>query len=304
MIERFRILLMSVLLLCGVCAGTASAEDRLENLPGYDRYKLLNDSLDKLAVGGRVTQVEWSENGRSFTFKRDHKEGRFRFDLDKREVTEIPTDPSATKPADSQLETQSQTQPETQPQSQPGAQSQPAQTQGGVLATGRRTRRMPPGRGRQHESETSPDGQWTAASRDYNVIIESAQKDQTINITTSGTKKFRYGKASWVYGEELDQTDAMWWSPDSKKLAFYEFDERQVKDFYLLRGWSDLRTEPVTEGYPKPGEPNPIAGILIYDLMTSKTARVQVGGDLDQYVYNVQWTPDGSELLFSRTNRH
>ena len=135
-------------------------------------------------------------------------------------------------------------------------------------------------------------------------MIEAADREETINVTTTGTKKFRYGRASWVYGEELDQTDAMWWSPDSSKLAFYEFDERLVKDFYLLRGWSDLRTEPETEGYPKPGEPNPIAGLLVFDLSTHKTVRIQTGGDLEQYVYNIQWTHDGKELLFSRTNRH
>ena len=46
-------------------------------------------------------------------------------------------------------------------------------------------------------------------------------------ITTDGSaeKRIKYGTASWVYGEELDQITAMWWSPDSRKLAFYRFDE-------------------------------------------------------------------------------
>ena len=57
------------------------------------------------------------------------------------------------------------------------------------------------------------------------------------------------------------------------------------------------------ERYPKAGMPNPYAGLLIYNLETKQTVRVDVGGDRLQYVYEVRFTPDGKELLFHRTNR-
>ena len=46
----------------------------------------------------------------------------------------------------------------------------------------------------------------------------------------------RFGTASWVYGEELGQSSAMWFSPDEKSLAFYAFDVSEVPDYFLLSG--------------------------------------------------------------------
>ena len=51
-----------------------------------------------------------------------------------------------------------------------------------------------------------------------------------MRLTTDGDEKTRikYGAASWVYGEELEQRTAIWWSPDSKRVAYYGFDESQL----------------------------------------------------------------------------
>ena len=65
-------------------------------------------------------------------------------------------------------------------------------------------------------------------------------------ITTDGKgdpERIKYGTASWVYGEELDQTTAIWWSPDSRKVAYYRFDESQVPD-YVLQIDSDGQCDP------------------------------------------------------------
>ena len=55
-------------------------------------------------------------------------------------------------------------------------------------------------------------------------------------VTTGGAKvsRVKYGSASWVYGEELNQNTAIWWSTNSQKLAFYRFDESQVMTTTLL----------------------------------------------------------------------
>jgi dipeptidyl-peptidase-4 len=106
-----------------------------------------------------------------------------------------------------------------------------------------------------------------------------------------------------VYGEELDQNTAMWWSPDSKRIAYYDFDETPVKDYYLLAGLSGLRTRPVSGGYPKPGDPNPVAKLEIYDLASGTRTPVDVGPSADQYVYGVRWSPKGDALLWFRAPR-
>jgi dipeptidyl-peptidase-4 len=169
-----------------------------------------------------------------------------------------------------------------------------------------------PSRGRQRPVEPSPDGLWVAASVKGNVRISPVGAGQepgvdsvAIEVTSEGGNGLRFGTASWVYGEELDQTTGMWWAPDSKRLAYYRFDDSQVPPFTMLGGLTELFTTTDVERYPKPGDRNPDAGIEIVEI-ASPTTRIKVdAGPRDQweYVYGPQWAPDGSELLFLRTNR-
>ena len=177
---------------------------------------------------------------------------------------------------------------------------------------GGRRRAGGPERGRQYSSAESPDKKLKAFYRDRNLWLSDASGTGEMAITTDGNEKARtkYGTGSWVYGEELDQTTAIWWSPNSKKIAFYRFDESPVPDYFLQLDQTRLQSKMDIEAYPKAGVNNPIADILIYDIDTKQTVKVDVrdGKPFDNsvvghYAYNVQWSPDGSELLFNRTNR-
>ena len=161
----------------------------------------------------------------------------------------------------------------------------------------------PPGRGRQSTTAPAPDGKRIARFVDNNVVVTGGA-DGEIKVTTDGAPRLRYGCASWVYGEELDQDTAMWWSPDGRYLAFYRFDDRPVKDFVLQEGLTRVRPTLSSEPYPKPGEPNPIAHLMVWDSTTGRTVDVDVGPATEQYVYAVRWVPDSSALMFNRTNRH
>ncbi len=271
-------------ILCALSLNTlVSGQLPIEDLPGYRRYQQLSRQMYSIGMEGHIHDIHWMEDGSAVYFQREG--ATWRFDLPGRELAR----------AD---------QPSSIEQAQRSGPS-----------------RRGIGRGRQRDVEPSPDGRWIARHVDWNIVIESADGEQSIVVTTEGRRKHRFGKASWVYGEELYQRDAMWWSPDSSKLAYYEFDERQVPDYHLVGGLTELRTEVLVEGYPKPGDPNPIATLWIYDLQTAAQIPVEVGvvgeagtgdgenaaaearGGEEQYVYNVRFSPDGSALLFSRTNR-
>lgn len=162
-----------------------------------------------------------------------------------------------------------------------------------------------PARGRQRLTEISPDGEWFAVCRDWNVFLENDATGEKIQVTPDGNHKFRYGTANWVYGEELPNVrNGMWWTPDSKKLIYFVFDERPVRDFYLTDNLTGVISSLNTEGYTKAGDPIPIVWLEIYDLMTAKRIAIDCGQNLqDQYIYNIRFTPDGKELLFNRCDR-
>ncbi len=167
-------------------------------------------------------------------------------------------------------------------------------------------------RGRQAASADSPDKTLKAFYRARNLWLSDASGGSEAQITTDGSEKDRikYGTASWVYGEELSQTSAMWWSPDSTKIAYYRFDEMQVPDYHLQLDQTKVQSKDDVEAYPKAGAPNPVVDLFIYDVATKKSTKVDVreGKPFDNtvvghYVYRIAWSPDGTELLYNRTNR-
>ena len=179
-------------------------------------------------------------------------------------------------------------------------------------AGGPRSGRYAPDRGRQYESASSPDHKRRAFYRDRNLWISNTDGSREFAVTTDGSEhsRIKYGTASWVYGEELAQNTAFWWSPDGKKLAFYRFDESRVPDYYLALNQTKLQSRMDVEAYPTPGVPNPVVDVFVYDLESRQTTRLDVrdGKGFDNtvvghYVYRVAWTQDGKELTVHRSNR-
>lgn len=269
-----------------VAAGMGSAawgQDRLRLFPRYPRYEKMRREIPESVKLG-VVSVTWTNGGQAFEFRRDGK--RFRFDIATRSVQELP--PPTNTTAEPKAE-------------EPG---------------GRRSRRPPPQprpeRGRQYTNALSPDGRWLASYRDGNVWLSDPKGAHAVPITTNGSlqARIKYGTANWVYGEELDQDTALWWSSNSAKLAFYRFDETQVRDYYLTLDQTKVQNRLDIEPYMKAGTPNPVVDIFIYDLATKATVQVDVRSGqpfkdevLGHYVYGVSWTADSTELLFHRTNR-
>ena len=80
-----------------------------------------------------------------------------------------------------------------------------------------------PLRGRQYTEVESPSGEWRAKYRNWNLVLENLKTKEVVDVTTDGDENVHYGTASWVYGEELGQQKAMWWTPDSSKIIYYKF---------------------------------------------------------------------------------
>jgi dipeptidyl-peptidase-4 len=156
-------------------------------------------------------------------------------------------------------------------------------------------------RGRGYGDILSPDLKYRAFTRSYNLYIKDMDGNETA-LTADGNEDLRNGFPDWVYPEELGQYQAFWWSPDSKKIAFMQFDESPVAKYPIVH---DVAPMPRYElqGYPVPGANNPVVRLFIVDIATKKLARLETGDDLDVYLYRGQWTNDGREFTYHRLNR-
>lgn len=268
----------------GLSSATSVAQDRLKTMPGYERYQKMSRVIPGAVKLGSLS-VTWTNEGKAFEYQKDGK--RYRYEIATRQATVLER-PGTNNP--SQQRERSREDRRRQ----------------------RRDRADRPARGRQFTSAISPDGKFKAFYRDRNLWLSDTNGTNEIAITTDGSDKTRvkYGTASWVYGEELFQNTAMWWSTNSQKIAFYRFDESQVPDFYLALGQTRIQNKLDVEPYPKAGGTNPIVDLLIYDVATKETVQVDVRDGkpfddsvLGHYVYHASWSRDSKELLFNRTNR-
>ena len=232
---------------------------------------------------GVVSKVDWSDDGNSVEFTSNGK--RFSFNL--------------TSSVKSEVESKAEEKKEAA-ESRPSPRSRRGST-AGFGNTGKYIGR--PSRGRQYTQVESPDGKWEAQYKEWNLVLQNKETKDIVHVTKDGDENIHYGTASWVYGEELGQTRAMWWTPDSKKILYYKFDDTNVEKFYLVRGWSKINTELYPEYYAKAGANNPIAELYVYDLESKTSKRIDIGGSGDEYIYGIRVSPLGDVMLLNWTDR-
>ncbi|MCL2041469.1 MAG: S9 family peptidase [Bacteroidales bacterium] len=157
--------------------------------------------------------------------------------------------------------------------------------------------------GKQRIPQFSPDGKKVAFVRDNNLFIKNLEDALETQITQDGKiNEIINGTTDWVYEEEFGFTTAFFWSPDGRYIAYYRFDERNVKE-YQMTIYGDLYPEEHIYKYPKAGEDNSLVDIFIYDVAAKTAEKVDLGSETDQYVPRILWMPTGNQLAIYRLNR-
>lgn len=161
----------------------------------------------------------------------------------------------------------------------------------------------------------SPDRQRYAFIRDWNLVVVDVATGRETQVTTDGVKDFGYAtdNAGWIHSDNALLT----WSPDSRKIATFQQDQRGVGEMYLV---STSVGHPSLDAwkYPMPGD-TVISMIqrVIIDVSAAQPKMVRLQMPPDQHrssvcdhiscagteLADVQWYPDGSKLAFVSSSR-
>ena len=71
----------------------------------------------------------------------------------------------------------------------------------------------------------SPDGREVAYARENNLYVEDLSSHAIRKLTIDDSADIVNGTSDWVNEEELDIRDGFRWSPDSRSIAFWQFDQ-------------------------------------------------------------------------------
>ena len=157
----------------------------------------------------------------------------------------------------------------------------------------------------------SPDGKQAAFIRNWNLWIRDTATGQERQLTTDGVEYFGYAtdNAGWRSSDRA----IVLWSPDSKKIATYQQDERNVGEMYLVSTPVGSVAHPTlrVSKFPLPGDK--VVAMLhrvVIDVDSARVVRFQMPPDYhratlgdDVSLSDWQWKPDGSEFAFISTSR-
>jgi dipeptidyl aminopeptidase/acylaminoacyl peptidase len=163
-------------------------------------------------------------------------------------------------------------------------------------------------------SDISPNGKLAAFIRDNNLWVRDLTNGRDTALTTDGVPDFGYAtdNAGWTHSSN----PILLWSPDSKKIATYQQDQRNVGRMYLVR---------TTGGHPQlESWRYPLAGDtivttiqrVIVDVPTHTVVRFKMSPDQHRTslcddlsctgghgLDDVQWSDDSTQLAFVSTSR-
>ena len=143
------------------------------------------------------------------------------------------------------------------------------------------------------------------SSTSVNIYLESLD-DRTIKKLTSsnGTKKLINGTFDWVYEEEFGCRDGFIFNEDGTRIAFWQIDANQVRDFYMINNTDSIYSYTIPVEYPKVGEDLTPARIGVINLSNEEITWMKIPGEQNKfYLPRMTWVPGRNDLMIQQLNR-
>ena len=144
-----------------------------------------------------------------------------------------------------------------------------------------------------------------AAGKDpkYNLYVEDIRTGAVKQLTADASDDIIDGTSDWNNNEEFGLADCFLWSPDGKKIAYYQFDQSGVEDFALINYTDQLYPVITKYKYPKAGQVNSAVRVGVVGADGGATRWIKTPGDpRNTYIPDMEWMNDG-QIILQHMNR-
>jgi dipeptidyl-peptidase-4 len=151
----------------------------------------------------------------------------------------------------------------------------------------------------------SPDAKMVAYVSEYNIYAEDLGTGKIIQLTSDGHRKLINGTFDWAYEEEFYCRDGFRWSPDSRRISYWQIDARGTKDYLMVNNTDSLYPFAVPVEYPISGEPPSPFKIGVVEIATAGTRFMKLPTDpsLGSYLPRMEWAANSQELIMQHLSR-
>jgi dipeptidyl-peptidase-4 len=133
--------------------------------------------------------------------------------------------------------------------------------------------------------------------RDGEVYAVPATGGEPHQITRGARRAGKtHGLAEYIAQEELDRYKGFWWSPDSRRIAFAEVDERHIPIYRIMHQGKDTTGPGAQEDhyYPFAGGPNAVVRLGVVSARGGRPVWMDLSAGEESYLARVFWWRDGS----------
>lgn len=150
----------------------------------------------------------------------------------------------------------------------------------------------------------SHDATKVAYVSEQNIYVEDLKTEKITALTTDGGGYIINGTFDWSYEEELDLRDGFRWSPDDKRIAFWQMDTEGIGTFYMINNIDSIYPKLIPIPYPKVGTTNSASRIGVVELESQKTTWIDIPGNpRNHYLARMDWAYNSEEIIIQQLNR-